>query len=123
MAHFTAAEFRCRCGRAECDALTEVSLDLLARLERLRERFDRPIVIVSGLRCAWHNTRVGGVDGSEHILGFAADLGAPTSTERYDLIAANFTAPTIFTRMGVGKSFVHVGVSGELAQDVLWVYG
>ena len=122
-AHFSAAEFLCRCARPECDAIRDVSPDLLARLERLRERLGRPLVVTSGIRCAWQNQRVGGVDGSEHVLGRAADLAMPTSPERYAVIEANFTVPTLFTRLGVGGTFVHVGVSDELASKVLWVYG
>ena len=110
--------FRC-CDRPECDA-PQPSGPLLDGLNRLRERLGRPIIVTSGPRCKVHNAEVGGADGSDHLVGNGADLEAPTSRDRWHLIAANFEAQTLFRRLGVGKTFVHVGVGST--PDVIWTY-
>ena len=122
MSFFAQSEFYCRCRRPECDALREVSPDLLARLELLRLRVGRAIVVTSGLRCAWWNHHEGGVQSSEHLTGDAADLQALTAADRWQLIAANFEGgkTPIFTRLGIGQGFVHVGI-GRPAH-VVWTY-
>lgn len=75
--HFDRAEFRCK-GRllhGHADHLTIVQPELVAALERLRERAGgRPLKIVSGHRCAWYNSRVGGAKRSMHLTGHAVDL-------------------------------------------------
>jgi uncharacterized protein YcbK (DUF882 family) len=68
--NFSRAEFACKCG---CGFDT-VDHELLEKLEVLRGRFDRTITITSGCRCPDHNTAVGGSDGSQHLLGRAADI-------------------------------------------------
>ena len=42
--------------------------------QRIRDKAGAPIHINSGCRCEKHNTNVGGVKGSFHTLGKAADL-------------------------------------------------
>lgn len=67
--HFAVREFACHhCGESRATP------DLIAALERLRTIIGRPLVIVSGFRCATHNRRVGGARKSQHLLGRAADL-------------------------------------------------
>lgn len=73
--HFQRREFACKhCGVA----LVRPELEL--RLERLRARRGRPIVIVSGYRCPPHNLEVGGAPDSQHMYGAAADLHAHVAT-------------------------------------------
>ena len=45
-------------------------------LDPLREAFGKPIVVNSGYRCHELNEAVGGVDGSYHLKGLAADIRA-----------------------------------------------
>lgn len=76
--HFNESEFRCRC---EC-GLKAMDVGLIDMLETLRLRINRPITIISGVRCPGHNKFVGGVSKSMHLpndqgVGCAADLGAP----------------------------------------------
>lgn len=67
--HFDSDEFACRhCGRSE------VTDELVMRLERLRAIVGRPLVVVSGFRCPQHNRAVGGAKRSRHLSGEAADL-------------------------------------------------
>jgi uncharacterized protein YcbK (DUF882 family) len=67
--YFSLYEFECPCCRR-----VMLSPDLLARLNHLRRVINRPIYINSGYRCKEENHKVGGVPGSYHLLGMAADI-------------------------------------------------
>lgn len=47
---------------------------LACNLQRLRDVLNRPIIINSGYRSIKHNKAVGGVKGSYHTKGMAADI-------------------------------------------------
>ena len=118
--YFAAAEFACKCGIEGCSAPKAPHPSLLLKLEAMREIYGAPIVISSGLRCPAHNAKVGGTTGSEHLTGYGADLACPNSGVRWRLVAAALKAG--FQRIGVGKNFLHVGVSRTHDQDVIWTY-
>jgi uncharacterized protein YcbK (DUF882 family) len=69
-AHFSRAEFDPNDENRD----VHVSHELLAVLERIRAINGRPLRIVSGIRSPAHNARVGGVRGSQHPKGTAADI-------------------------------------------------
>lgn len=72
-AHFSRTEFRCKGTRHSAHA--PVSAHLVQHLERLRAiAGGRPLVILSGVRCALHNAAVGGAPRSRHLVGDAADI-------------------------------------------------
>lgn len=77
--HFKKSEMTCKCG---C-GLNNTDLRLMQVLEQIRSHFGgKPVIITSGCRCSKHNKTVGGVQGSRHVLGKAADIyikGVPTS--------------------------------------------
>lgn len=60
-------------------------LDTMERLDKIRERFGKPIRITSGFRSPAVNRAVGGVATSAHLKGLAADIvaldGRETSNE------------------------------------------
>jgi len=77
-AHFARTEFACDCEGAYCDGFpAEMNLELLLKLEALRNALNTPVIITSGVRCPTRNTEVGGVEKSQHLFGQAADLYAP----------------------------------------------
>lgn len=66
---------------------------LMEQLDKIRERYGKPIYINSGYRCPKLNAAVGGVKASQHQLGVAADLTTKSAAEDkklYDLIVKNF---------------------------------
>ena len=76
--YFTRAEFRCKCGGKFCDGYpAEIDMNMVKIADQIREKIGKPITINSGLRCKTHNSNVGGVSNSQHLLGNAADLGCP----------------------------------------------
>ena len=121
--YFKPEEFRCRCGRPECDAPMAPSDTLLERLEMLRARVGRPIVITSGLRCRWWNEHEHGEPNSGHLTGEEVDVATANSHERWQLLAANwFSGPPLFERLGIGATFLHLGTSLTLPTGVCWAY-
>ena len=71
--HFNISEFHCKGAKCGC---TETLHDpaLSAYLQQIRVHFDKPLYITSGFRCEKHNQVVGGVVGSLHTKGMAADI-------------------------------------------------
>lgn len=69
--HFEPSEFACGCG---C-GYNPIQLRLVRVLEMIRGHFgDYPAIITSGCRCTTYNKKVGGIQGSQHINGGAADF-------------------------------------------------
>ncbi len=104
--HFSRVEFACHCG---CGKMI-VDLRLIEALEALRERIGRPIIVISGCRCAVHNRRKGGVPNSQHLRGRAADLRiAGLSPEE---IARHAETIQAIREGGIGlyDTFVHLDV-------------
>ena len=50
-------------------------------LDPVREKLGKPIKVNSGFRCPVHNRTVGGVAGSQHVRGEAADI-RPVKSEK-----------------------------------------
>lgn len=67
---FKVRELRCK------DGTDTVMVDevLVLLLQCVREHFGKAVTITSGYRTPAHNTKVGGVKGSQHLLGRAADI-------------------------------------------------
>ena len=69
-ANFKVREFVCRDG----SDTVRIDSDLIVLLQRVRDHFARPVVIVSGYRTPAYNASVGGAKASQHMLGKAADI-------------------------------------------------
>lgn len=71
--YFKPAEFRCNCGH--CSGYpTHMKKVEIQHLKRIREHYDKPMTITSGMRCEIENKNVGGIQGSSHTRGYAADF-------------------------------------------------
>lgn len=84
-ANFRVSEFSCH-GNGCCSTV-KIDEKLVAYLQKIRDHFGAPITITSGYRCATHNKKVGGVSGSQHTKGQAADIVvsgvAPAEVAKY----------------------------------------
>lgn len=102
--NFRVNEFWCKCGSCE---KAEIDERLVSYLQRIRNHFGKPLEISSGYRCPAHNAAVGGVKGSRHVSGKAADFivrdVSPGEIAKY--------AETIgLNGIGLYDDFVHIDI-------------
>ena len=90
MKWFTDREFRCRCcgelpdgSEGGPNALANIRALVANVLDPAREKLGMPVTVNSGYRCKEHNLAVGGVRGSQHLQGEAADI-APAGLKFQD---------------------------------------
>jgi zinc D-Ala-D-Ala carboxypeptidase len=121
LSFFTDKELACRCG---CGLLPPP--DFRAKLERLRERFGKPLIVTSGARCAMYNELVSGTGYNGPHTKRACDFGVQ-GADALHLI--DLALEQGFTGIGVqqkGKGrFVHVDdLPNEPGQPrpTLWSY-
>jgi zinc D-Ala-D-Ala carboxypeptidase len=118
--YFSIAEFDCKCQSPTCTT-PHISVALVLALERVRTKLGQPIRVTSGLRCAAHNKRVGGVKSSQHLLGAAADITCEPEhlAKLHELCREEVALVGIGDGRATGK-FVHVDVRpGERKE---WTY-
>lgn len=105
--HFTRNEFRCPCGR--CGGFPAEPEEALVRLaQRVREHFDAPVVVTSGVRCDAHNAQVGGVANSLHRVGKAMDFRAAGKTAA-QVLAYVRTLPVHYA-YAIDETHVHMDI-------------
>lgn len=94
--------------------------ELVDLLDKARELAGIPFKISSGKRTAAENKSAGGVEDSAHLLGYAVDLVCTDSSSRSKII--NSLIKVGFTRIGIGKTFVHADCDPNKPQQVIWHY-
>jgi len=113
--NFSRSEFECHCGCGKDD----IDLDFVEDLQFIRYEVDRVMKIVSGCRCFGHNLEVGGKKKSDHLVGGGADVHCTSSIFRFLLVQAAFRQGV--QRIGVYKTFIHLGKNPNNPQKVYWV--
>jgi hypothetical protein len=100
----------------------KLSADLLAVLVLLEARMGFELEITSGHRKPAYNITVGGVADSEHTHdpSDGADVLCIRSATRYKMVREALALGV--RRLGIGKTFLHIGVSKRHPQDVMWHY-
>ncbi len=103
-------------------AIANLSLILTVHLLEIEKQMGCTLTINSGYRDPDHNADVGGVPKSEHTDDPAngADVLCKRAVTRYKLVKIALALG--MARIGIGKDFVHLGVSETLPQSVLWTY-
>ena len=81
--HFKVKEFACKCGCGKQD----IDQRVVDMAETIREALGVPVRVNSGCRCEKHNAKVGGVTGSFHTKGLAADLSCKLGAKKLFLTA------------------------------------
>ncbi len=115
MNHFTLSELKTSVTADKLGIDNSIPLSILPNIEILinqvlnpiREFMNEPIYVNSGYRCPLLNKAVGGVAGSQHILGQAADI--TTKSRKNDLIMERYIEENLtFDQMIVYKNFIHI---------------
>ena len=110
--YFNTKEFESKDGQPSPYGEAVVRRELIVRLNAIRSRFGKPIIVNSGYRSPDHNKAVGGVKNSFHVQGLAADI---RPEDLKDLPELQKIADELNPHGGVGfyNTFVHVDVRGE----------
>ena len=116
MKYFTLDEFDCP---SLPNSGKNMDTNFLTKLEEAREIAGVPFKITSGYRTKEHNTKVGGVPNSSHLIGVAADIAVSSGSERYTILSALIKAG--FRRIGVAKTFIHCDTDPNKPNSV-WTY-
>ena len=114
--NFNRHEFACKCG---C-GFDDVDDYHVEQLQEVRNITGISMTINSGCRCTEHNEDIGGAENSEHTTGEGSDVAIDNSRDRFRLVEAAIKVG--INRIGIAKTFVHLGTSLSNAQEVLWVY-
>ena len=109
--HFTLAEF-CNPGKypANVPSTQQVANMIYGcrlLLEPAREAISCPIIINSGFRNADVNRRVGGVAGSQHLQGCAADI-RPRDPQQFQRLVAFLRSCEYTDQLLTGSGWLHI---------------
>lgn len=113
-ANLNTSEFSCQCKHTDCIE-QKVDIELIKKLQSIRDWISLPLKVTSGYRCAKHqeDLRKAGVETatsvSQHELGKAADIKC-TSLTTGELAQK---AEKFFDAIGVSNSFVHVDMRSD----------
>lgn len=112
--HFYSYEFECPCDSRSC-RVQKISIELLKRLQHLRDTLGLPLRINSGYRCKTYQEKLRkrgyktAKKTSQHSLGKAADvgiLGGHSVTKRMKKFLVE--AEVLFEAIGIGSKFLHL---------------
>lgn len=111
--NFTVKEFACKhCGENNIDQR------VITMCQTIREALGVPVHVNSGYRCTVHNARVGGVKGSNHTKGLAADLSCSLGAARMfeavkDLKSQGKLPDMDYCILYKRKNFIHIDCGGK----------
>lgn len=111
-AHFWTHEFVCPCVYKAC-VEQRVSCELISKLEQVRYEYGYPLTVLSGWRCAAHQSDLASqgyetAKGlSQHELGQAADIQGQYA------VTLKQVATRYFKAIGIAKTWLHVDTRGD----------
>ena len=115
--NFKVSEFACKCG---C-GFNIIDQRVMNMAQTIRDALGVPVRVNSGCRCEKHNANVGGVKGSKHTKGFAADLscskGAKVMFETVKRLYSEGKLPDLDYCIRY-KTFIHIDCGGK--RKSLW---
>ena len=117
--YFTEDELRCKCGCGKAD----MDPEFMKTLETIREYVGRQFIVNSAYRCPEYNAQVSSTGlGGPHTTGRAIDIKAD-SRLKYEIAMA--ASKEGMTRLGIGKTFIHIDNLTEedlFSEQVVWTY-
>lgn len=115
--YFNDSEFR-RC-TPPC-SISEMSGEFMDVLDKVRARAGIPLVLNSAYRTRSYELSHGRNGSSSHCQGKAVDIRCNTSQNRYKIVKAALECGV--TRIGIGKTFVHLDIATDRVQQVIFDY-
>lgn len=109
--NFKKSEYKCKCKGKYCNGYPhEIHMRLVMEDQYLRNHFNAPVRLTSGLRCTQHNKNVGGVSKSNHMYGRASDKNIDGKSAS-DILKAIKTLPFNRYCYDITKKEVHGDVT------------
>lgn len=115
--YFSPSEFK-RCVPS-CD-ISQMDASFLGLLDRIRERAGIPLVLNCAYRSKAYDNAKGRTGNSAHTRGLAVDIRCNSNANRYRIVKAALECG--ITRIGIGRTFVHIDADKSLTQDRIWHY-
>ena len=115
--HFSESEFQ------RCDppcTMQVMSQTLLNKLDKAREKAGIPFVLNCAYRSNAYDISKGRSGFGAHTKGLAVDIRCNTSANRFKIVSALLACG--FTRIGIGKTFIHADIDKTLPQNVIFDY-
>lgn len=119
MEFFKEKEFSCKCGVCK-KGIKDMQPSTMAKLDKARKIAGMPFILNSSIRCDEHNIAEGGSETSSHPKGYAIDIATKNSRQRFIIFCALIEAG--FTRIGIGRSFIHADDDPSKPAEVAWLY-
>ena len=101
-------------------SLSDLNPVSLQRLDAMRSHYGKPIHLTSAYRSRQSELDKGRSGTSAHCTGHAFDIKCTNSRDRYLLILSALTCG--FSRIGIGRNFIHVDDSPDHTEKVVWHY-
>jgi len=102
----------------------KVHRDALRKLQALRNRIGKPMIITSAYRSPEHNAAVGGAKNSRHVVGDAFDVAMTNHDPTYFEAQAREVGFTGFGFYGPGRgSFIHIDCGRKREWGERWAAG
>ena len=115
--NFKVSEFACKCGCGH----NPIDQRVIDMAQTIRDALGVPVRVNSGCRCEKHNAKSGGVKGSKHTKGLAADLscklGAVKMFDTVKRLHAEGKLPELDYCIRY-KTFIHIDCGGK--RKSLW---
>jgi len=108
--------------RFKCSCCGQNMMDprVIHYIEVIEEELKQTLVVTSGYRCEKHNLKEGGSKTSSHLKGLAVDLKCAASRLRFQIMRIAIRLG--ITRIGIGKTFLHLDIDRQKDQEVSWLY-
>jgi uncharacterized protein YcbK (DUF882 family) len=93
---------------------------LMRQLDAAREAAGIPFVLNSAYRSVAYEKTKGRTGTSSHCKGLAVDIRCNSDANRWKVVAA--LMDNGFTRIGIGRTYVHADLDRAKTQRVIWHY-
>lgn len=101
-------------------SLQNMQQHTMDRLDRARMMAGIPFVLNSAYRSRKYELAKGRTGTGAHTSGCAVDIRCNSDANRYKIVEALLLAG--FTRIGIGKTYVHADDDITKTQNVIWHY-
>lgn len=113
--HFEKHEFNCK-----ETGENNMQHEFMFVLETIRNLYGKPMQVTSGYRSPKHSIEAKKQKPGEHTTGMAADILIPSFADRFRMLQILFDLK--IPRIGIGKTYIHMGISREFPANVVWDY-